>query len=91
VPAVKEFNALKEAGINKKKLLFVLARFGSQAEIKAVKEYLKESGYSFCQTYLLEKVSYRQSQNEGKAITEVNYPKLIQQSKSLIKEILKYL
>jgi chromosome partitioning protein len=91
IPAAKEFNALAQAGANKKKLLFVLTRFGSQAEVRAVKEYLKESDYSFCQTYLLEKISYRQAQNEGKAIVEVSYPKLSQQAKGLIKEILKYL
>lgn len=91
VPAVKEFNALKQAGISKKKLLFVLTRLGSQAEVRAVKEYLKESGYSFCQTYLLEKVSYRQAQNEGKSIAEIPYKSLQKQAQGLIKEILKYL
>jgi chromosome partitioning protein len=91
MPAVKEFNALKKAGIPRKKLLFVLTRLGSQAEIKAVKAYLKESGYSFCQTCLLEKVSYRQSQNEGKSITEIPYKTLCRQAQGLIKEILKYL
>jgi chromosome partitioning protein len=91
VPAVKEFNALKGAGIPRKKLLLVLTRFGSQAEIKAVRQYLTESKYAFCQTCLLEKVSYRQAQNEGKTIAEVAYPKLAQQAKELIKEILKYL
>lgn len=91
IPAAKEFNALVEAGVNKKKLLFILNRFGTQAEINAAKEYLKGGGYPFCETYLLEKPSYRQAQNEGKAITEVTYPNLAQQSKSLIAEILKYL
>jgi chromosome partitioning protein len=91
IPAAKEFNALVKAGVSKKKLLFMLNRFGSQAEVNAAKEYLKEGGYPFCETYLLEKVSYRQAQNEGKAITEVPYPKLAQQAKGLIKEILKYL
>ena len=91
IPAAKEFNALVQAGVSKKKLLFVLNRFGTQAEIKAVKEYLKGGGYSFCETYLLEKPSYRQAQNEGRAITEVFYPKLAQQIEELIKEILKYL
>jgi chromosome partitioning protein len=80
-----------EAGVSKKKLLFILNRFGTQAEINNAKEYLKGGGYSFCRTYLLEKPSYRQAQNEGKAITEVTYPKLAQQSKLLIKEILRYL
>jgi chromosome partitioning protein len=91
IPAAKEFNALVEAGVNKKKLLFILNRFGTQAEISAAKDYLKGGGYPFCETYLLEKPSYRQAQNEGKAITEVTYPNLAQQSKSLIEEILEYL
>jgi cellulose biosynthesis protein BcsQ len=91
VPAVKEFNALAKVGISKKKLLFVLTRFGSQAEIKAVKEYLKESSYSFCLTCLLEKVSYRQAQNEGKSIAQISYKSLRQQAQKLVKEILKYL
>ena len=36
VPAVKEFNALKKAGIPNKKLLFVLTRLSTPAEAKAV-------------------------------------------------------
>ncbi|CAJ0913264.1 10469_t:CDS:2, partial [Entrophospora sp. SA101] len=72
MPAVKEFNALKKAGINKNKLLFVLTRLSTPKEAEAIKEYLKDTAYSFTNNYLSEKTSYKQTQNEGRSITEVN-------------------
>jgi chromosome partitioning protein len=91
VPAVKEFHALKEAGISKKKFLFVLTRLSTPAEAKAIKEYLKDTDYSFTTNYLAEKTSYKQIQNEGKSIGEVNYKTLQKQVKELVNEILNYL
>ncbi|CAH1766146.1 701_t:CDS:2 [Entrophospora sp. SA101] len=73
MPAVKEFNALKKAGINKNKLLFVLTRLSTPKEAEAIKEYLKDTAYSFTNNYLSEKTSYKQTQNEGRSITEVSY------------------
>ena len=66
VPAVKEFHALKEAGIKPKKLLFVLTRLSTPAEAEASQEYLKISGYHYSPIVLYEKASYRQTQNEEK-------------------------
>ncbi|CAJ0912321.1 9098_t:CDS:2 [Entrophospora sp. SA101] len=43
VPAVKEFHALKEAGIDKKKLLFVPVRLSNQTEAQVIQEYLKKT------------------------------------------------
>ena len=57
VPAVKEFNALKKAGIPPKKLLFVLTRLSTLAEAKAIQEYLKKTGYACSPFYLMEKAS----------------------------------
>jgi len=91
VPAVKEFNALKKAGINKKKLLLVLTRLSTPKEAIAIKEYLKDTDYAFTTNYLLEKTSYKQVQNEGKSIGEVSYKSLQRQTKQLITEILNYL
>ncbi|CAG8747537.1 16063_t:CDS:2, partial [Racocetra persica] len=70
MPAVKEFNALKKAGIPPKKLLFALARLSTLKEAEAIKEYLKDTDYKYSENYLLEKTSYKQIQNEGKSITE---------------------
>ena len=90
VPAVKEFNALKKAGIPNKKLLFILNHIGSPAESEIAFDYLKETGYSYLPIALPEKVSFRSIQNEGKAITEVTYKTLRRKVKKLIENILDY-
>ena len=90
IPAVKEFNALKKAGIPTKKLLFVLNHIGSPAEGEIAQEYLKDTTYSYLPISLPEKVSFRSIQNEGKAITEITYKTLRKQSKKLIESILDY-
>ncbi|CAG8513573.1 9182_t:CDS:2 [Ambispora leptoticha] len=81
IPAVKEFNALKKAGIPTKKLLFMLTRLSTPAEAKAIQEYLKKTGYACSPFYLMEKASYKQVQNEGKSITQTKYQGLAQQAK----------
>lgn len=91
VPAIKEFNALKESGINKKKLLFVLTRLSSPAEAKAIQEYLKNTSYAYSPFYLMEKASYKQVQNEGKSIGEVKYQELAKQVSKLVDSLLDYL
>jgi chromosome partitioning protein len=91
VPAVKEFHAFKEAGIDKKKLLFVLTRLSTQAEAEAAQEYCQKSGYNYSPIVLYEKASYRQTQNEGKSITETRYKNLKKQAQQLINNFLKYL
>lgn len=91
VPAVKEFHALTKAGIKKKKLLLVLSRMATQAEALAAKEFLKEASYSYCPIVIYEKASYRQVQNEGKSISEVNYKGLRKQVKELVRSLLGYL
>ena len=90
VPAVKEFNALKKAGINQKKLLFVLNHIGSPAEGEIAFDYLKDTGYSYLPISLPEKVSFRSIQNEGKAITQISYKTLRRKVKKLIENILDY-
>ena len=83
IPAVKEFNALVKAGINKKKLLFVPTRLSSATEAQIIQEYLKKTGYNCSPFYLMEKTSYKQIQNEGKAVSEVIYKSLRKQAQEL--------
>jgi chromosome partitioning protein len=83
VPAVKEFNALKKAGVPTKKLLFVPARLSSTTEAQVIQEYLKKAGYNCSPFYLMERTSYKQIQNEGKAVSEVIYKSLSNQAKEL--------
>lgn len=88
IPAVKEFNALAKAGINKKKLLFVPMRLSNQTEAQVIQEYLKKTGYACSPFYVMEKASYKQIQNEGKTIMEVSYKNLRKQARELITSLL---
>jgi chromosome partitioning protein len=91
LPAVKAFNALVKAGIKKDKLIFALNHIGSKSEEEIVRDYLKDTGYTQLPVALHEKVSYRQIQNEGKSITEVNFKNLREQARNLVESILDYI
>jgi len=86
-PAIREFHALTKAGINKNKLAFVINCVSSIAEEKKTHEYLTEAGYFVFPVALLDKVSYREAQNQGLSIGEVKYKRLKKQVRFLIKEI----
>jgi chromosome partitioning protein len=88
-PAIREFHALVKAGIPKNKLAFVINAVSSTAEEKATHNYLEKAGYYIFSNSLPEKISYREAQSQGLAISEVKYPRLKEQVKELIKEIKK--
>jgi chromosome partitioning protein len=88
-PAIREFHALIKAGILKSKLAFVINAVSSSAEEKATRNYLEKAGYYIFLNALPEKISYREAQSQGLAISEVKYPRLKEQVKELIKEIKK--
>ncbi|MCE8162794.1 MAG: ParA family protein [Candidatus Moeniiplasma glomeromycotorum] len=89
-PAIREFHALAKAGINKKKLAFVINCVSSTVEEKNTREYLTEAGYFTFPIALLDKVSYREAQNQGLSIGEVKYPRLKKQVQLLVKKIITY-
>ena len=88
-PAVREFHGLFKAGIPKSKLSFVINAVSSAAEEKATRNYLQKAGYYIFSISLSEKISYREAQNEGLAISEVKYLRLSKQAQELIKSIIK--
>jgi len=88
-PSVNEFHSLVKAGINKKKLVFVLNHLATSSEAEAAREYLTLAGYLVLNNSLKEKASYRLIQNEGKSISEVSYKSLQKEAKKLVKEIIK--
>ena len=90
-PSVNEFHSLVKAGINKKKLIFILNHLATKSEEQAAREYLTLAGYLVLDNSLKEKASYRLIQNEGKSISEVSYKKLQKEAKELVKEIISYL
>jgi chromosome partitioning protein len=88
-PAIREFNGLFKAGIPKSKLSFVINAVSSLAEEKATRNYLERAGYYIFAPALPEKISYREAQSQGLAISEVKYPRLSQQVQELVKNIIK--
>jgi chromosome partitioning protein len=87
VPALREFNSLVQIGIPRSRLFFALSRISSHAELKAVQKYLTEANYQFLQGVVWEKPSYKQAQNEGKCLFEVNYPSLQKEALKLLEDI----
>ena len=86
-PAIREFHALVKAGIPKKKLAFVINCVNSNSEEKNTRDYLTEAGYFVFPISLLDKVSYREAQNQGFSISEVKYLRLSEEVKLLVKAI----
>lgn len=87
-PAVKEFHALKKAGIPLADLVFVLTRVGTDAEEEAGREYLTKAGYAVLPGSVPERPSYRKAQNEGLAITEIQYAGLRQRADAVIQALI---
>jgi chromosome partitioning protein len=90
-PAIREFHALVKARISKKKLTLVINCVNSNAEEKNTREYLTEAGYFVFSIALLDKVSYREAQNQGLSISEVKYLRLKEQVQLLVKAIKNYI
>lgn len=88
-PAIREFNSLFKSGIKKDKLAFVINAVGSSAMEKATRDYLEQAGFYIFPFALEEKVSYQEAQNQGLSISEIKYPRLKEQVKALVKNIIK--
>lgn len=86
IPAIKEYNSLSEH-VSKDKLFIVLSRIGTKAEYKDAYQYCLDAGHHVFKNYLVEMPSYRQTINEGKAITEVKYDSLRENALNVIQEI----
>jgi len=56
---------------------------------KATRDYLTPANYYIFSSFLEEKVSFQEAQNQGLSISEIKYPRLKEQVKNLVKEILK--
>jgi chromosome partitioning protein len=89
--SVLEFNTLLQEGIDKNKLLIVLNQIHSEMQEKKAREYLQQTNYQVLNGSLPSKVAYCTAQDEGKAITEVNYPTLKFRAQDIIREIITFL
>jgi chromosome partitioning protein len=75
-PAVREFHALREAGIASGKLVFALNHIQTPAEEIDARAYLAEAGYAVLAGSLPERPAYRRAMNTGHSLTETNYASL---------------
>ena len=87
-PAVREFNALAQAGIAITKLVFALNRIGTDSEEADARDYLAEAGYSTLPGCLPERPAYRQAQNLGYAVTETRFSRLNERANALIQSLI---
>jgi chromosome partitioning protein len=87
-PAVREFHALVQAGIAKKKLTFALNRIGTPAEEAEARAYIAEAGYAVLDGCLLERPAYRKAQNSGRAVTETSFQQLNTKADALIQALI---
>ncbi len=86
-PAILLFHELFKAGIPKARLSFALCRIGTESELDACKDYLVQTGYNVLAGCLFEKPAYRQTQNQGLAVTETAYKSLNKKADELIQAI----
>jgi len=87
-PAIREFNGLVKAGVDKNKLGLVINCVSSPTMEKATREYLEQTDYYVFSVALENKISYQEVQNYGMSIGEVKYKRLREEVKELVKEIM---
>ncbi|RVV96568.1 hypothetical protein EKE94_18165 [Mesobaculum littorinae] len=76
-PQIEAAYELEEAGIPTERLLFVFCRArGSEAEDRAARGYIRKAGLQALGPILPEMASIRQGHAEGRAASEVPFPKV---------------
>jgi chromosome partitioning protein len=86
-PAILLFHELVKAGVSRNRLVFALARIGTDTESQEAAAYIEEAGYRVFDEVLFERPSYRQAQNNGLAVTETRYKSLNLRAEKLIQAI----
>ena len=86
-PAIREFNGLVKAGIEKKRLVFALNHIGTEAGEAAARSLLAEAGYAVLPGSLTERAADRTAQNFGRAVTETNFQTLNARPDALIQSL----
>lgn len=90
-PAILTFHELVRAKIPKEKIVFALCRVGTNAELLECIDYIKNAGYSVLSGCLLEKPTYRQTQNMGLSVTETRYKTLNEKADKLIQSLINHI
>lgn len=86
-PAILTFHELVKEKIDKKKLVFILNRIGTDSEERDCRNYIEQAGYCVLKGYLPEKPAYRHAQNIGNSITETKYVTLNKRAEEIIQSL----
>jgi chromosome partitioning protein len=87
IPTVLLAHELVKKGVPQQRIGIALVRVSTESEIQDAKDYIAQSGHHCLKGYLPEKPAYRQSQNEGLAVTETRYKKLNERADELVQSI----
>lgn len=83
-PAVLTFRELVREGIPARRLVFALARIGTDAEESEARAYIAQAGFVALNGSIPERPAYRQASNIGLAITETRYSQLNKRADALL-------
>lgn len=87
-PQVRLAHELKNKGLQKEKILFLLSRVtASKVEIDETIEYINTAGYKVLKNHVQEKTAYRQAMDLGLSITETKYKTLNQKADDIVQEV----
>lgn len=94
--ALNTFYQLASDGVDPKKMIIVLTRVGSDAELQRAIDYIalakiNNKPIRVLSSAMWEKVAYRSAINDGYAITETSYTSLNDKAKAVIHQILTFL
>ena len=91
-PSVLLAHELAKKGVDRKKIVFALARVGESAvEINEARTYIDQAGYAVLPGEIPEKTAYRRASDEGRTLTETRFPSLNERSDQLAQSIANHL
>ena len=87
-PTVRLAHELKHAGIQTNKIAFTFTRAGdSPTEYQEAASYLEQTGYTLIPGYIPDRTAYRRATDNGRALSETNYPSVNAKADALVQAI----
>lgn len=88
VPQVRFAHELRQRGVSPEKILFAINKApDSVAAIADARGFIESAGYACAQTVLPHKTAYVNAHNQGRCLSESEYPTLNQRAEALANEI----
>lgn len=90
-PAVALANALADAGIEERRIVFALTMTTSDAEIAAARAYLDQTDFKTLAGFLPSSTGYKKALDVGRALTETGFPTLNSKAEALAQSLVDHL